>query len=294
MPGFRVKGIHHTGVNVSDFERSLAFYRDALGFTVLWDLQFGGQRLSTITGLEKPHTRAALLDAGNQHIELFCYDAPPSVNHVARPCDVAITHMAIIVPDLQKTYAELSAQGTQFNCPPQLVKGTPEEPNYATYGKAPEGIVLEMMQVPGFGSQIHHNALNVTDFERSLSFYRDALGLVVRWDRDQSGEMLSRITGLEDPHARQALLSVGDQHIELFQYHSPTPVNHVARPCDVAITHIGLLVDDIQAAYAELSAKGMQFNCPPQLVRGGPQDGLQATYGHDPDGIILELMQEPS
>ena len=57
--------------------------------------------------------------------------------------------------------------------------------------------------------------------------------------------------------------------------------------CDQGITHICLQVTDIDAEYARLSAAGMRFHCAPQTAPGL----CRATYGRDPDGNIVELIE---
>ena len=55
------------------------------------------------------------------------------------------------------------------------------------------------------------------------------------------------------------------------------------------LTHLAFQVSDCRAEYARLSAAGMRFNAPPLLT----PVGAWFTYGHDPDGNIVELIQPP-
>jgi predicted enzyme related to lactoylglutathione lyase len=48
-----------------------------------------------------------------------------------------------------------------------------------------------------------------------------------------------------------------------------------------------LEVTDIDAEYTRLCAAGMLFHCPPQRVG----DSLRVTYGRDPDGNVIELLE---
>ncbi|HJP36347.1 MAG TPA: VOC family protein, partial [Gammaproteobacteria bacterium] len=57
--------------------------------------------------------------------------------------------------------------------------------------------------------------------------------------------------------------------------------------CDHGITHLCLQVSDIDAEYERLKAAGMVFHCPPQAVG----DAIHATYGRDPDGNVVELLE---
>ena len=99
-------------------------------------------------------------------------------------------------------------------------------------------------------------------------------------------DVILRIDGTA---ARVAMLRRGDSMIELFEFSEPAarpqPTN---RPViDHGITHLCFLVDDLQAEYARLEAAGMKFHCPPQEDGAG----IAITYGRDPDGNVIELMQ---
>jgi catechol 2,3-dioxygenase-like lactoylglutathione lyase family enzyme len=126
--------------------------------------------------------------------------------------------------------------------------------------------------------------------ERALAFYRDLLGFEIvyssAWEIGTQGA--DRITGLKDSAARVVIVKAGNAFIELFQYSSPTPrLGDQMRPvCDHGITHICLDVADVDAEYARLHAAGMVFHCPPQ-----GNGALRATYGRDPDGNVVELLE---
>lgn len=136
----------------------------------------------------------------------------------------------------------------------------------------------------------HHAALSTPDLDRCLAFYRDIIGCqVVRefgWPRGVPAA--DAVTGLRDSAARAVMLRLGDSHLEVFEFSSPPPRPAEGdRPaCDHGISHICLEVTDIQTEYQRLQAAGMRFHCPPQA-----QDGGFVTYGRDPDGNIVELLQ---
>jgi catechol 2,3-dioxygenase-like lactoylglutathione lyase family enzyme len=138
---------------------------------------------------------------------------------------------------------------------------------------------------------IHHTAISTGDFDRALRFYRDLLGFKEVWSSswEVGAEVPDRIVGLRGSSARVAMLTAGNACLELFQYATPPPQqSDPNRPvCDHGITHLCLQVSDIEAEYARLSAAGMRFHCPPQNAGGG----MRATYGRDPDGNVVELLE---
>ncbi len=138
---------------------------------------------------------------------------------------------------------------------------------------------------------LHHVAIATEDAERLVNFYRDQLGLEVVLDYTwgTGSEIADRITGLKDSSARHVMLRAGNAFFEIFQYLSPrtTGGDPIRRVCDPGITHLCLTVTDIDQEYERLLAAGMTFHCPPQDAEAG----IRATYGRDPDGNVIELMQ---
>ena len=137
---------------------------------------------------------------------------------------------------------------------------------------------------------IHHTAISTGDIERSLRFYRDLLGFTEVFSSTWGigTETTDNIVGLKDSSARVVMLRAGNACVELFQYATPEPKPGDAnRPvCDHGITHLCLQVADIDAEYTRLKAAGMRFHCAPQNT-----GGLRATYGRDPDGNVVELLE---
>ncbi len=143
-----IKGIHHIAISTGDLERSLSFYRDLLGFEVMFDdaaWPKGAEVADKITGLKDSSARYAMLNAGNAMIEIFEYESPPPKEaDPNRPvCDHGLTHICLDVVDVDAEYERLSAAGMTFHCPPQQLGPAVK----TTYGRDPDGNVLELQEV---------------------------------------------------------------------------------------------------------------------------------------------------
>lgn len=147
-------------------------------------------------------------------------------------------------------------------------------------------------------SEVFHTGLTVSDLDRSLAFYRDVLGLelVAQWDSSQP--YLRTIVGFPDAELRIALLRLpgaatgrSGHHIELLEYRSPHGVRGDPRTFNPGNAHMAFLVEDIEAAYAELAAQGVRFTSRPVAIEHGRNRGGKAAYFLDPDDITLELVQ---
>jgi catechol 2,3-dioxygenase-like lactoylglutathione lyase family enzyme len=137
---------------------------------------------------------------------------------------------------------------------------------------------------------IEHVALGVTEMERSLLFYRDTLGLRVVRDMEVGpGGALERITGLKNCRARIVHIESGNSMLELFEYHHPSghQVPHTHSQADKGFIHIGFTSADINADYARLRGKGVQFQSEPVEFR----PSVWVAYFRGPDGETCELRQ---
>ena len=139
---------------------------------------------------------------------------------------------------------------------------------------------------------IDHLAISTGDIDRLASFYRDQLRFkdVSTHEWTAGNSIADQIIGLHDSEVRVIMLRLGEVCLELFEFHQPAPKrSDPVRPaCDHGITHLCLQVEDIYTEYERLRASGMPFHCPPQEVGGGT---MRATYGRDPDGNIVELIE---
>jgi catechol 2,3-dioxygenase-like lactoylglutathione lyase family enzyme len=140
----------------------------------------------------------------------------------------------------------------------------------------------------------NHTSFTVRDVGRSISFYRDVVGLeLITTIRRREG-WIAEMTRVPDADLCLAVLRVpGDSHVlELIQYVGATMSGDDAPPLNrPATAHLGFVVSDIDAEYRRLRDLGVDFLSPPVTVTEPPSVGARAVYLRDPDGIVLELQQ---
>jgi len=73
MSDSSIQRFSHVGICVSDLERSLAFYRDALGFREVGRLDVTGEAPETLLGLRDVDLEAVFLERDGVRIELLHY-----------------------------------------------------------------------------------------------------------------------------------------------------------------------------------------------------------------------------
>lgn len=146
-----IKGTHHIGLSTNDIQLLSRFYRDALGFDLVMEMdwqagtEFGSQ-VDRIIGLKDSASKIAMLSKGSLVIELFEYSAPTPRPKPAdwRVSDHGYSHICLEVEDIHSEYARLQEAGMTFHAPP------PSEAHNgmkAIYGKDPEGNVIELLEI---------------------------------------------------------------------------------------------------------------------------------------------------
>lgn len=145
---------------------------------------------------------------------------------------------------------------------------------------------------------LHHAGMTVSDLDRALAFWRDALGMETVVDQESRGGYFEAIVGERDVVVRTHHLAFGGQgaRVELFQFLSPRGGRHLSRPADVGFAHVCVAVDDgLDELLARLVAAGGTPVTPePVEVDRGANAGGRAVYVRDPDGHVLELFQPPA
>ncbi len=137
---------------------------------------------------------------------------------------------------------------------------------------------------------LEHAALSVSDLDRSLTFYRDRLGMaVVRVIEPGEAGDLGRIVGMKGARARIAHLERGGMMLELFEYVEPRgrPDRDDRTQADLGFSHVGFRSTDVVGDYRRLCAEGVRFLGAPVEFR----PGVWVVYFRGPDGEICELRQ---
>jgi catechol 2,3-dioxygenase-like lactoylglutathione lyase family enzyme len=136
----------HLGICVSDLERALGFYRDALGFAVESELRVDGEPSETLLRLADVRLRAVYLVRDGVRIELLHYESPGSVGDGApRPMNQrGLTHLSFQVDDLDAELARLEARGARVLRDTRIDNATLRA--RAIFVTDPDGTLVELVQ----------------------------------------------------------------------------------------------------------------------------------------------------
>ena len=145
-----ISGINHVGFTVTDLDRSLKFYTEVLGCTVVFQHEKKGGYLGAIVGYPEADVRMAQVQPpGNTaRIELFEYRQPETARKDLEPRNVGNAHICFVVDDLPKMYERLLEHNVStFSEPVEIDTGV-NTGGFGLYARDPDGITIELFQPP--------------------------------------------------------------------------------------------------------------------------------------------------
>ena len=152
VSSWRLGDVHHLGLTVADIERSIVFYRDVLGMTLVRRRpQVDNDYVALQTGYP-----AVVLSVASFKVSV---DSPQSLevvqylNHAGTPADAATnragnSHLCFTVDNLPACYSTLVSMGVRFKSEPVSITAGPNQGGLVVYFFDPDGYTLELFQPP--------------------------------------------------------------------------------------------------------------------------------------------------
>jgi len=131
--------------------------------------------------------------------------------------------------------------------------------------------------------RLDHLGIAVSDIDKALAFYRDALGLHVEAPEE-----------VQSQRVRARFIPLGDTALELLEATAPdSAIQRYIEKRGPGIHHVTLRVDDITAALARLTARGVR------LIDDTPRPGAEGSlvafiHPSAAHGVLVELKQARS
>jgi catechol 2,3-dioxygenase-like lactoylglutathione lyase family enzyme len=144
-----IERFSHVGICVSDLERSMAFYRDGLGFREVARLDVSGEAAETLLGIHDVDLRAVYLERDGTRIELLHYVAPGHRGTgEPRPMNaLGLTHLSLRVADLDAAIAALETRGGRVLKASRVVNE--ELGSACAFVTDPDGTRVELLEYRG-------------------------------------------------------------------------------------------------------------------------------------------------
>ena len=141
------------------------------------------------------------------------------------------------------------------------------------------------------GLAFSHFGICVSDLERSLRFYCEALGFE-KAESHAIGPEFARLMDLHDVAVTSQFIRRGPTAIELLAFSVPTPLGPgERRPVhQLGLTHLSFRVHDVAAVAARMVELGGSVVESSRTVIDFGGTPLEFVYCADPDGVRVELM----
>ena len=309
-----VTAVGPIGLTVSDADRSASFYARVLGFAKVFDTEVIGDDYERLQGIFGLRLRVVRMRLGDEAVDLMEYMTPRGrpIPVDSRSHDRWFQHVAIIVSDMDRAYAELRKHRVEHASPaPQRLPDW--NPNAAGirafYFKDPDGHPLEILWFPpGKGDArwrrdsgrlflgIDHTAIVVADTDRSLACYRDTLGLAVAGRSENWGPEQERLNNVFGARLRiTTLRAPAGPGVEFLEYVTPRDGRAAprdARPNDLAHWQTALMTNDAATLARALSGSTCVMVSPGIVAPPARELGFARSFlGRDPDGHAFQIVE---
>lgn len=287
-----IKGLHHTGLSVTNLESAIAYFSAANSFEKVWAFDVPDTNDSRrLLGTDTPCGKAALLKGPTGYLELFQFDAAAAQASRKRGVhEAGIRHICLQHADADELFDAYVEAGSSWHARPS---GLGTGALYC-YIRDPEGNVIELEGVPwaepgDITPWYAHTAIVTADIQRLAGFYEMLTGVDVH-RRGSFGphEKFDTVAGVDGVEFQGAWIRLANGEIEMWEYGAPRTVaaEEPRSVTDLGWNHICFEVDNLEAEYQRLGEHGVELHGPPLSV-----GRVKILYGRDPDGNIFELLE---
>jgi catechol 2,3-dioxygenase-like lactoylglutathione lyase family enzyme len=313
--GQLVKSVEVVGMTVADMDRSIDFFNKVLTFEKISDVEVHGAEYERLQGVFGLRTRVVHMKLGGETIELTQYLAPEGRPIPAdwRSNDHSFQHIAVVVSDMDKAYAQLRAHKVRHaSTGPQTLPASIKAAAgiRAFYFKDPDGHNLEIIYFPqGKGDPrwqqtqdklflgIDHTAIVVANTARGLRFYRDLLGLKVAGESMNYGSEQEHLNNVAGARLHiTGLRAVDGPGIEFLEYLAPSdgrPAPPDTRANDIWHWQTTLATASVARAEKKLREKMIRIISPSIAAFPDKSFGFMKGFlARDPDGHGLQIIEQ--
>jgi len=140
---------------------------------------------------------------------------------------------------------------------------------------------------------VRHAGIVTNNLEKMAEFYR-SLGFIDENRAIETGLFIDQVVQLDNVEVEWIKLRSPDGFLlELLQYHSHPQQYYgaQAKSNDLGCSHMALTVGDISAVCQHIRKTGGTVNREPAISLDGK---VKVAYCHDPEGVLIEIVEELS
>jgi catechol 2,3-dioxygenase-like lactoylglutathione lyase family enzyme len=149
VKSFKVLGTNHTSFTVSNLDRTVAFFTEALGFELISRAPRDSAIIERITGVKGAQLDVAYVQGPGHRLELIQYLAPAEKGRVrSQPCDTGFAHIAYDVDDIDAAVAASKPHGVLPIGDPVAIDKGPNKGGRVVYLRDPDDVTIEYIEKP--------------------------------------------------------------------------------------------------------------------------------------------------
>ena len=147
-----LKEVMHIGITVSNIERSINFYKNILGLTLIGEAFMEGKETDALFAMNNCKVKIAYLNGSDNiiapPIELLQFVTPETIKDEAELNKISVSEICFRVDNVEKVYKHLIDNNVECLSEPQEFDFTSYgfSKSKALYFKDPDGIILELME----------------------------------------------------------------------------------------------------------------------------------------------------
>ncbi len=311
----QINAVGSIGITVSNMDRSVKFFSEALGFRKISDVELQGTDYENLEGIYGLHMRVVRMQLGDEYIDLTDYltSGGRNIPADAKSNDLIFQHIAVVVSDMDKAYQQLRKHMVEYVStePQTLPASNPAAAGIkAFYFHDPDMHNIELIYFPKGKGQpkwqkangklflgIDHTAIGVSNTDSSLVFYQEILGIQRKGESWNMGMEQARLNFVEGASLHiTGLRTESGPGIEFLQYLTPGPGKSYpadTRADDVWYWQTTLVTDDAGKLYNQLKEAGYQMVSKGVVVlqiKNGKQ--VRAFVVRDRDGHAMLVMEK--
>jgi catechol 2,3-dioxygenase-like lactoylglutathione lyase family enzyme len=292
--------VSHSGITVSDLDRSLWFYGELLGMGTVRRYESNiemARPMWKADGLSRLQNVVVQITGAEQQLQLTQADGTFQSRRLhldSHPWDIGAAHLSLVVPDLEGLVGRLGEHGFEPRAG-KISHGRAGGPAVGFSGALisdPDGFCVDLLQspLPTASADVASIGVVVSDLAASVAFYSDVLGMDVldrgRVDADFLADRWS-CADIERSQSARVRSPGLAQTLLLLELHGPPQARLVSKQWDIGFAHACFTVDQFEQMIDRLGRKGLE---PRAALRDSP---AWAAGGHvpDPDGFDLEVLQ---
>jgi|TARA_R110000822_G_scaffold218460_2_gene352878 catechol 2,3-dioxygenase-like lactoylglutathione lyase family enzyme len=136
--------MRHTGIVVTDMERSIDFYNKYLDFKVKKDMDESGDYIDQFLALKDVKVRTVKMASEDDSlIELLYFYSHPEENAEKKINQIGCSHIALTIVGIDELYSLMSDEGVDFNGKPRT---SPDGAARVAFCKDPDGTFIELVE----------------------------------------------------------------------------------------------------------------------------------------------------